>query len=120
MWIWEFTPEWPEIYEQLDIEEDGIISRWNLMKSKNDGWQEIKQGGNEQYKTHGVEPIDLYRDGGILQDFVIGCIIKYAYRNRSQTKREPANINPNDIKKIKHYADMLGQLQKDALNPPSK
>lgn len=41
-------------------------------------WDNIKAKGNKKYKTAGVEPIDLYRDGGILQAVAVGMIIKYA------------------------------------------
>jgi len=40
----------------------------------------------------------------MLQDKAISDIIKYAYRNRRATGKP---VNPVDIEKIKHYADML-------------
>jgi hypothetical protein len=59
-------------------------------------WNSLKRKGNQHYKKGKVEPVDLMKDGGILQDFARGSIIKYAYRNR-----------PGDIDKIIHYGEML-------------
>ena len=66
-------------------------------------WNEMKQRGSDHYKTGNVEPIDLYRAGGMLRDFAIGCIIKYAYRNRT----ECGPVKFGDMEKIKHYVDIL-------------
>uniref|UniRef100_A0A6M3K4Q7 Putative structural protein n=1 Tax=viral metagenome TaxID=1070528 RepID=A0A6M3K4Q7_9ZZZZ len=69
-------------------------------------WIDIKKRGSEHYKIDPtkIEPIDLYKDGEMLRDFAICSIIKYAYRNRKESGKP---INPKDIEKIKHYADML-------------
>ena len=67
-------------------------------------WEAIKTRGSGHYKAQGVEPIDLYKDGGMLRDFAIASIIKYAYRNR---REGGGPVSVNDIEKIKHYADML-------------
>jgi hypothetical protein len=67
-------------------------------------WDNIKAKGNKQYKTAGVEPIDLYRDGGILQPVAVAMIIKYAFRNRK------GRVSQKDIDKIIHYAEMLGEI----------
>jgi len=64
-------------------------------------WEEIKQGGSGHYKTGSVEPIDLYKSIGILQDFAIASIIKYAARQKQK------GINVSDLDKIIHYAEML-------------
>jgi hypothetical protein len=67
-------------------------------------WEELKNRGSEHYKKEGeVEPIDLYRAGGMLRHFALSNIIKYAYRNRFLDKP----ISLKDMEKIKHYADML-------------
>ena len=63
-------------------------------------WDVLKKEGSAHYKTGLVEPIDLYRAGGILQPFAIGNIIKYAYRQREV-------ISLSDCDKIIHYAQML-------------
>ncbi len=64
-------------------------------------WEAIKAKGSDHYKTGEVEPIDLYKSAGILQDFAIGNIIKYAYRLKKK------GVNSPDIDKIIHYAEML-------------
>ena len=75
-------------------------------------WTELKKRGSEHYKKNPnvIEPIDLYRDGGILRDFAVGSIIKYAYRNRKEIGQP---INPKDMDKISHYAEMLLALQEE-------
>ncbi|RLE36898.1 hypothetical protein DRJ17_07665 [Candidatus Woesearchaeota archaeon] len=69
--------------------------------------EHLKQKGSEHYKVDGVEPIDLMRSGGMLRDFCIGNIIKYAFRNRSQLGRP---ISKKDMDKIIHYAEILKAL----------
>jgi len=66
-------------------------------------WEEIKSQGSEHYKGD-TQPLDLMKSGGLLWDKAVADIIKYAYRNRRELG-EP--VNPKDIVKIKHYADML-------------
>ena len=68
--------------------------------------EEVKQKGAEHYKTGGVEPLDLMEAGGILQPFAVGCIIKYAFRNRR------GKVRPGDMDKIIHYAEILKELAK--------
>jgi hypothetical protein len=65
-------------------------------------WEDIKKRGSEHYKG-GVEPIDLYKASGMLKDFALCSIIKYAWRNRAQN----VPVSERDMEKIKHYADML-------------
>ncbi len=69
-------------------------------------WKEIKKRGSQHYKkgTNLIEPIDLYKNGGMLRDFALASIIKYAYRNRTETGKP---VNVDDMEKIKHYVDML-------------
>ncbi len=76
----------------------------------NKKWEDIKKVGNEHYKSGEVEPIDLYKSGDMLQDFAIGNIIKYAFRNRRSTGKP---INPKDVEKIIHYAQMLLVINSD-------
>lgn len=59
-------------------------------------WNQLKKKGSKHYKRGKVEVIDLLKDGGMIEDFARGSIIKYAYRNR-----------PGDIDKIIHYGEML-------------
>uniref|UniRef100_A0A6H1ZIQ8 Putative structural protein n=1 Tax=viral metagenome TaxID=1070528 RepID=A0A6H1ZIQ8_9ZZZZ len=67
-------------------------------------WDDIKKRGSHYHKTTGVEPIDLYKDGEMLRDFALANIMKYAFRNRRQARRQ---VKISDIIKIKHYADMI-------------
>lgn len=77
-------------------------------------WKDIKKKGNPSYKTGKVEPIDLFKDGGILWDWCIGEIIAKAYRNRGQILDIPGpttvDLAPHileDLNEIIHYAEML-------------
>lgn len=69
-------------------------------------WDEIKQDGQNHYKTGDVEPIDLYKAGGILQDGIIWNIIKNAYRSRREARPTFADIQ-HFMTEIIHYANML-------------
>lgn len=82
------------------------------MDQKHDEWELLKKSGSEHYKSGGVEPIDLYKSGGMLQDFAIASIIKYAYRNRGELAR-PRGISVVDMNKIHHYASLLIALKKE-------
>jgi len=67
-------------------------------------WDEIKLRGAKHHKTTGAEPIDLFKDGDMLRDVALGNIMKYAFRNRRQARRQ---VKVADLYKIKHYADMI-------------
>ena len=69
-------------------------------------WESLKRSGADHYKTGLIEPIDLYRSGGILKHFAVGNIIKYAYRQREA-------ISVSDLDKIIHYAEMLKCLSRE-------
>ena len=73
-------------------------------------WEELKMQGNLLYKSGVVEPIDLYKSGGLLRDFAVGSIMKYAFRNREKVRRR---INLMDIRKIIHYAEILISLEEE-------
>ena len=67
-------------------------------------WEEIKGLGSVHYKPGGqVEPIDLYLSMGILKEFAIANIIKYASRNVGSDR----TVKCKDMDKIIHYAEML-------------
>lgn len=70
-------------------------------------WEILKKQGSEHYKTNGVEPVDLYKDGGMFRHFALCSIIKYAYRNRALEKP----INKNDLDKIIDYAQKLKAME---------
>jgi len=67
----------------------------------------LKEKGSEHYKTGGVEPLDLLESGGMLRDFAIASIIKYAFRNRREVGKA---VNSKDMDKIIHYAEILKGL----------
>lgn len=71
-------------------------------------WVELKKHGSEHYKTDGgVQPIDLYKSMGILRGFAIASIIKYAARNAGTGRPEDNPVKNKDLRKIKHYCDIL-------------
>ena len=77
-------------------------------------WKDLKRKGSGHYKSLTIEPIDLYKAGGILHDFAIGSIIKYAFRNRSKLSRlDIDGLSIPDMKKIIHYAEMLISLEEE-------
>jgi len=67
-------------------------------------WEEVKNLGSAHYKSGLVEPLDLYKSGNMLQDWVIGEIMQHAYRNRTQLCKK---ISIQDMEKIKHFAEIL-------------
>jgi hypothetical protein len=67
---------------------------------------QCKDSGSEHYQTGGVQPIDLYEAGGMLRDFCLCSIIKYAFRQRS-TLPEKRDSLVSDLTKIKHHCDIL-------------
>ena len=69
-------------------------------------WEELKQQGSEHYKTGGVEPVDLYRAGGMFRDFAICSIIKYAFRSREGVDVGIESFCAN-MDKIIDYAEKL-------------
>ena len=62
--------------------------------------------GSEHYKEGGVEPIDLLIAKGLIEDFCIGNMIKYA--TRFKTTR-----NLVDLKKVSDYAQILCGVEMD-------
>lgn len=66
----------------------------------------VKTGGSEHYRTAGVQPIDLFEAGGMLRDFCLASICKYAFRQRSSLT-ETRDSLVSDMRKIQHYAEIL-------------
>jgi hypothetical protein len=56
--------------------------------------------GSDHYKYGGVEPLDLMISKGVVEDFCIGNIIKYACRFK-------VGHNLEDLKKVSDYAHIL-------------
>lgn len=69
-------------------------------------WSDLKQEGSAHYKTGDVEPVDLYLSGGMLHDFALASIIKYAFRSRRDEGLDEAMFMKN-MDKIIHYAELL-------------
>lgn len=63
--------------------------------------------GSSHYKTGSIEPIDLYKSGGMFQDYALTSIIKYAFRNRKELNRTDYDKVILDMTKIKDLADKL-------------
>jgi hypothetical protein len=63
--------------------------------------------GSDHYKTGSIEPIDLYKSGGMFQDYALTSIIKYAFRNRKELNRTDYDKVILDMTKIKDLADKL-------------
>jgi hypothetical protein len=77
-------------------------------------WDDLKQQGSEHYKTGGVEPVDLYKAGGMLHDYCCTSMIKYAFRSRRESNidRELLVKNMNKVidcaQKLIAYANEKG------------
>lgn len=69
-----------------------------------------RQVGGSHYKKCKIQPIEYIHANGL--DFFQGNIVKYITRFREKGKLE-------DIRKIKHYCDLLIELEeKNITNPP--
>lgn len=73
-------------------------------------WDELKNQGSEHYKTGGVEPVDLYKAGGMFRFFALCSIIKYAFRSRDLTDTE---LFLKNMDKIIDYAQKLKASEED-------
>lgn len=56
--------------------------------------------GSAHYKDGDIEPLDLMLSKGIIEDFCIGNIVKYAIRFKKTRNLE-------DLKKVSDYAHIL-------------
>ena len=75
-------------------------------------WELLKQQGSPHYKTNGVEPVDLYLSGNMLQDFALCSIIKYCFRSRREMNLEK-ELFINNMKKVVDYAQKLIASQEE-------
>ena len=89
-------------FRQADkiMKESGLRAARTDIERRHMDWSDIKKIGSSHYKAGDVEPIDLYRSGGMLKDFALCSIIKYAYRQKD-------GLRESDLDKIIHYAEML-------------
>lgn len=67
-----------------------------------------KTEGSDHYKEGGIEPLDLMIAKGIVEDFCIGNMSKYAFRFKKTRNLE-------DLKKVSDYAQILCGVELDKL-----
>jgi len=66
--------------------------------------------GSEHYKEGGVEPLDLLIAKGMIEDFCIGNMVKYATRFK-------ITRNLVDLRKVSDYAHILCGVELDKQSP---
>lgn len=67
--------------------------------------------GSDHYKEGGLEPLDLMIAKGIVEDFCIGNISKYAFRFKKTRNLE-------DLKKVSDYAHILCGVELGKVDKP--
>lgn len=67
-----------------------------------------KTEGSDHYKEGGIEPLDLMIAKGLVEDFCIGNMSKYAFRFKKTRNLE-------DLKKVSDYAHILCGVELDKL-----
>lgn len=72
----------------------------NIYEIRKLGRNYCQTEGSDHYKEGGVEPLDLMIAKGIIEDFCIGNIVKYAIRFK-------VTRNPVELRKISDYAHIL-------------
>lgn len=82
------------------MEKDNITAYKNLYYYRGVGKQYCKTNGTDHYKNGNVEPLDLIIQQGLIKDFALGSIIKYATRFKHTR-------NLDDLRKIADYAHIL-------------
>ena len=90
----------------------------NVYEARHKGREFCNQTeGSNHYKEGGVEPLDLMIAKGIVEDFCIGNMAKYAFRFKKTRNLE-------DLKKVSDYAQILCGIELDkqeqTQNPISK
>ena len=86
-----------ESVTSFDIFKKPFIDVYTLRKK---GREYCFTDGTDHYKKGNIEPIDLTISKGMIEDFCLGNIIKYASRFK-QTE------NLTDLKKVSDYAHIL-------------
>lgn len=61
-----------------------------------------KQEGGDHYKTMKIQPLEFIHANSL--NFCVGNIIKYACRYQNKNGLE-------DLKKVKHYVELLAKLE---------
>jgi hypothetical protein len=65
------------------------------------------QVGGSHYKNMAIQPVEFIHGNGI--GYIEGCVIKYICRYKNKNGIE-------DLKKIKHYVDLLIELEQIEAN----
>jgi hypothetical protein len=65
------------------------------------------QVGGSHYKNMAIQPVEFIHANGI--GYIEGCVIKYICRYENKNGIE-------DLKKIKHYVDLLIELEQTEAN----
>lgn len=81
-----------------------------------DRWNEVKKKGSLHYRTGSIEPIDLLKSQGMLRDFALGNVIKYASRNRHGNALKTLE----DMDKAIHYCEIVKVLAYERLDHVAK
>lgn len=85
----------------------------NTYEARQAGRDYCNTEGSEHYKGGGVEPLDYIFAQGYGEGFCIGSIIKYASRYKKTR-------NPDDLKKISDYAQILCGVELSDEKTPKK
>lgn len=72
----------------------------NVYEARAIGREVCATEGSHHYKEGGLEPVDLMMSKGVIEDFCIGNMIKYATRFK-------VTRNIDDLKKVADYAHIL-------------
>lgn len=70
-----------------------------------------RQMGGSHYKNFKIQPVEFIHSNGL--GFIIGNIIKYACRHKEKG-------GADDLNKIKHYADLLLELEYGVIRTSEK
>jgi len=74
------------------------------------GREYCQTDGSAHYKGGGVEPLDLMISKGIIEDFCIGNMVKYATRFKHTRNLE-------DLKKVSDYSHILAGVELEKVQP---
>lgn len=76
----------------------------NIYEIRKQGRDYCQTEGSNHYKEGGIEPLDLMMAKGVIEDFCIGNMIKYATRFKVTRKLD-------DLKKVSDYAHIMAGME---------
>jgi len=85
----------------LKLPDYRVDDDWSDVPDSKKGALDVQEGG-DHYKKQKIQPIE-YIDANKL-DYMQGCVVKYITRHKDKNGAE-------DIRKIKHYCDLILELQ---------